>query len=167
MVSEERAIQPGSDGLTSGFFHAGVTVSDLARSLAFYRDLLGLEVAVERVFTEPYILEIVAIPATALNIAILRIPGSDTMLELLEYQGVERHPGDTRPCDPGTGHFCLYTPDIEALHARLQAAGVKTRSGGPVLITAGPNKGSMAMYVSDPDGYNVEIFERRGSFGGQ
>ena len=30
-------------GRISGFFHAGVTVSDMDASLAFYRDALGLE----------------------------------------------------------------------------------------------------------------------------
>ena len=28
----------------TGFFHAGVTVSDMEESLRFYRDVLGLEI---------------------------------------------------------------------------------------------------------------------------
>jgi catechol 2,3-dioxygenase-like lactoylglutathione lyase family enzyme len=30
--------------LITGFFHGGIAVSDMERSLAFYRDALGLEV---------------------------------------------------------------------------------------------------------------------------
>jgi catechol 2,3-dioxygenase-like lactoylglutathione lyase family enzyme len=144
-----------------GFFHAGVTVSDLDRSLAFYRDLLGMEVSMERVFTEPYIFEIVALQPAAMRIAYMKIPQSSVIVELSEFQGIERHPGSGRPCDPGTGHFCLYVRDIDALHARLTAHGVRSRSAAPVTITAGPNRGSKVVYVSDPDGYLVELFDRR------
>lgn len=150
----------GADSSIIGFFHAGVTVWDLDRSLAFYRDLLGLEVVVERHFTEPYILEVVGVQASGLRIAILKIPNTDVLIELLEYRDVERHAGDSRPCDPGTGHFCLYVTGIDEFHSRLKAAGVKSRSSVPVLITAGPNQGCRVIYVSDPDGYHVEIFER-------
>jgi catechol 2,3-dioxygenase-like lactoylglutathione lyase family enzyme len=145
----------------TGFFHAGVTVSDLDRSLAFYRDLLGLEVSMERVFTEPYIFEIVALQPAAMRIAYLKIPQSPVIIELIEFQGIERHSGAARPCDPGTGHFCLYVVDVDSLHARLAAAGIRSRSTAPVTITAGPNRGSKVVYVSDPDGYLVELFERR------
>lgn len=144
----------------TGLFHVGVTVSNLDRALSFYRDLLGFELITERLYTEPYIMEITAAPASAIRIGILTIPGSDVRVELLEYQGLERHSGSVRPYDYGTGHFCLYVEDIESLFARLHEAGVKGRSGGPIRITAGINKGSKAMYLSDPDGYYVEIFER-------
>jgi catechol 2,3-dioxygenase-like lactoylglutathione lyase family enzyme len=145
----------------TGFFHAGVTVSDLDRSLAFYRDLLGLEVSMERVFTEPYIFEIVALQPAAMRIAYLKIPQSPVILELIEFQGIERHSGAARPCDPGSGHFCLYVADVDSLHARLAEGGIRSRSAAPVMVTAGPNRGSKVVYVSDPDGYLVELFERR------
>jgi catechol 2,3-dioxygenase-like lactoylglutathione lyase family enzyme len=115
----------------------------------------------QRIFTEPYIFEIVALQPTAMRIAYLKIPQSSVILELIEFQGIERHPGSARPCDPGTGHFCLYVGDIDALHERLAAAGIRSRSAAPVTITAGPNRGSKVVYVSDPDGYLVELFERR------
>jgi catechol 2,3-dioxygenase-like lactoylglutathione lyase family enzyme len=145
----------------TGFFHAGVTVSDLDRSLAFYRDLLGMEVSMERVFTEPYIFEIVALQPAAMRIAYLKIPQSPVIIELIEFQGIERHSGAARPCDPGTGHFCLYVGDIDALHERLRAKGYASRSAAPVTVTAGPNRGSKVVYMLDPDGYLVELFERR------
>ncbi len=53
--------------------HAGITVSDLDRSLAFYDGLLGLEVLWRRLYAEPEISRIVGVPeATALDIAMLR-----------------------------------------------------------------------------------------------
>ena len=50
--------------------HAGITVSDLDRSLAFYEGLLGLEVLWRRLYEEPEVRRIVGVPeATGLDIA--------------------------------------------------------------------------------------------------
>lgn len=147
-------------GTVTGLFHVGVTVSNLDRSLQFYQDLMGFELVAERRYTEAYIMEITSAPAHAIRIAFLAIPGSDVRLELLEYQGLERLSGSVRPYDYGSGHFCVYVEDIDALYLRLHHSGVTARSEGPVSITAGINRGSKAMYLRDPDGYHIEIFER-------
>ena len=62
--------------------------------------------------------------------------------------------------DPATGHVCFLVDDIHAMFDRLRAAGHKARSAAPVEITAGPNRGSWAVYFEDPDGYPVEFIQR-------
>ncbi|OGN82745.1 MAG: hypothetical protein A2X23_09140 [Chloroflexi bacterium GWC2_73_18] len=148
------------DGRVSGFFHGGVTVSDLDRSLAFYRDALGLAIQVERLATDDYLRQIHGLPFTAVRMAFLAVPGSPTMVELLQYRGLPSTPARTQPSDPGTGHLCLYVDDLDALDARLRAAGYHARSPAPVTVTAGPNIGSRVVYFEDPDGYPVELLER-------
>ena len=54
-------------------YHTGVTVSSLDRSLAFYRDLLGLEVVGTRTAHEPYIQRLVDAPGATLHIALLEL----------------------------------------------------------------------------------------------
>ena len=77
----------------TGARHAGITVSEMDRSLAFYGDLLGLELLWRRVFEEPEIREIVGVPeASAIEVAMLRVPGSDLDVELLEYRAASRSP---------------------------------------------------------------------------
>lgn len=143
-----------------GARHAGITVSDLDRSLEFYCGLLGFELLWRRVYEEPDIRAIVGVPeATAFDIAMLRVPGSDLEVELLEYRGCERRSGATRPCDYGTGHFCVFVEAIDALYADLRARGVGFRSPGPVEMTGGANKGGKSLYSSDPDGYVIEFHE--------
>ena len=72
----------------TGARHAGITVSDLDRSLEFYCGLLGLELLWRRHYEEPEIAEIVGVPeATGFDIAFLGIPGSDPQVELLQYHG--------------------------------------------------------------------------------
>ena len=144
-----------------GARHAGITVSDLDRSLEFYCGTLGIELLWRRLYEEPEIGRIVGVPdATGFDIAMLQLPGGDVQVELLEYKGCERHSGSARPCDYGTGHVALFVDDVEALHADLAARGVRFRSDGPVEMTGGANRGGKSLYSLDPDGYVIEFHER-------
>jgi len=143
----------------TGFWHAGITVSDLEQSLAFYRDALGLDVvstgvsssAAERTW---------AIPGAKARIAFVAVPGSEVTLELLEYHGVEQHPASARPVDPAHGHVCLYVDDLTALHQELVDKGFRGRADDVVEIPDGAFAGGKVIYMKDPDGYHVELFER-------
>ena len=141
--------------------HAGITVSDLDRSLAFYEGLVGLELLWRRLYEEPEIRRIVGVPeASGLEVAMLRVPGSAFEVELLEYRGLEPVSGASAPSHAGTGHFCLFVTGIDALHRELSERGVGFRSDGPVEMTAGANAGGKSLYSLDPDGYVVEFHER-------
>jgi lactoylglutathione lyase len=144
-----------------GARHAGITVSDLDRSLDFYCGALGLELLWRRLYEEPEIARIVGVPeATGIEIAMLRVPGSELDVELLEYLGCERHSGSARPCDYGTGHFCVFVTGIDDLYADLRERGVRFRSEGPVEMTGGANAGGKSLYALDPDGYVFELHQR-------
>ena len=142
----------------AGAHHTGFHVADLQRSIAFYRDLLGFELVWERVNTEAYVRQIVGYPQAELHQALLRFPGSEHCLELIDYRGVERRPVDASPPNPGTGHICLLVRDLRGEYDRLTAAGVRSVSE-PVLVTKGPNEGRLAVYMVDPDGFRVELLE--------
>jgi catechol 2,3-dioxygenase-like lactoylglutathione lyase family enzyme len=141
--------------------HAGITVSDLDRSLAFYERSLGLELLWRRLYEEVEVRRIVGVPeATGLDIAMLRVPGSDFEVELLEYRGIDPASGASPPSHTGTGHFCLFVTGIDALYEELLGRGVAFRSDGPVEMSAGANAGGKSLYSLDPDGYIVEFHER-------
>ena len=141
-----------------GSHHTAYQVADLGRSLAFYRDLFGFEVVWERVNREEYVRRIVGYPEAELHQALLRFPGSDHCLELIDYRGVERTPVDTSPPNPGTAHMCLLVDDLRAFYDELRAVGVDAVSE-PVLVTSGPNEGRLAVYMIDPDGFRLELLE--------
>jgi catechol 2,3-dioxygenase-like lactoylglutathione lyase family enzyme len=147
--------------MVQGTFHSGITVSDLDRSLAFYRDALGLEVLWRRRYDEDYILRMTDVEgADAIDAALVRVPGDGHLIELLEYQGCERHSAASRPCDPACGHVAFVVDDIHAWHERLAAQGVRFRGDGPQEITAGANRGGYGLYAADPDGFIVEFHQR-------
>lgn len=157
MELAEKQSEAGTSFVT-GFYHAGVTVADMERSLAFYRDGLGLEVEFDKILDGDYLKEVLALSFDTIRAVYLRIPGGG-FIELLEYRGIERLSATARPCDPGGGHMCLLVSDIDQLADRLQSAGYVARSGGVSAITTGPNRGARSTYMRDPDGYSVELFE--------
>ncbi len=144
----------------TGFFHAGVTVRDMDASLRFYRDGLGLEVISDGHTGGESARRIWNMDPGRVRVVFLRVPGSDAVVELFEFGEVERHGASARPCDYGAGHFCLYVEDAEGLHARLAEHGFTSRSGEVVTIGEGRWAGSRAVYLIDPDGYHVELFEK-------
>lgn len=155
------AAGPGGRWEIVGARHAGITVSDLDRSLEFYCDVLGMELLWRRLYREPEISAIVGVAdATAFDIAMLQVPGSDLTIELIEYQGCERRSGATEPSNYGTGHFCVFVRGIDALYDELGGRGVAFRSDGPVEMTGGANRGGKSLYSLDPDGYIIEFHER-------
>jgi|SRR5215204_4941870 lactoylglutathione lyase len=143
--------------------HTGLQVQDLARSVAFYRDILGFEEVFAWNPRAPYIEELVGYPGVDLHAAVLRPPNTDVFLELLEYRGVARTPVDTGTANPGTAHTAYFVDDLDTLYAELVAKGVSSVSP-PVTPTIGPNKGGRAVYLLDPDGIRVELIESRTSF---
>ena len=143
----------------SGVHHTGLHVRDLARSVAFYRDLLGLELLAERTSHADYVGEIVGYPGATIRMAWLRQPSGGPILELLEYVDPAGAPVDTATPNPGTAHLALGVPDIAATFARLRAAGVSFKSAAPVAITAGANRGGYAVYFTDPDGITLELLQ--------
>ena len=138
--------------------HMGLQVADLARSVAFYRDVLGFEEVFAWNPRAPYIGELVGYPDVDLHAAILRPPNSEVFLELLEYRNVDRLPIDTRTANPGTAHIAFFVDDLESLYVDLHARGVLSVSA-PVTPTIGPNKGGRAVYMIDPDGIRVELIQ--------
>ncbi|MEQ1950152.1 VOC family protein [Mesorhizobium yinganensis] len=144
--------------------HTGFTVTSLERSIAFYRDLLGLELVFKWNPKAAYIGELVGYPDVDLHGAILRVPGTETFLELLEYRNVPQDRVDMANANIGNGHIAFTVDDLETFHKRLAEAGVKSVSP-PVTPTIGPNKGGRAVYLIDPDGFRVELIQTATGFG--
>jgi catechol 2,3-dioxygenase-like lactoylglutathione lyase family enzyme len=141
-----------------GAHHTSFTVADLGRSLEFFRDRLGLEVVFTREVADDYFGRIVGLPGSRVKAALLHIPGSAHHVELFEYLTPAGQPHQPRPCDPGSAHLSLLVDDLPGLHRRLAAAGVAFVSE-PVRIEAGPNTGGYGVYLRDPNGVLVELFQ--------
>ena len=63
--------------------HTGITVANLERSLAFWRDVLGFEFSHRTHHTGALAGEVTGVPGAELTLAVLKAPGHK--IELLEY----------------------------------------------------------------------------------
>lgn len=140
--------------------HIGIHVTDVERSLAFYRDRLGLELVERGRVDAPHVGEILGHPGVALERALLRLPHSPAYLQLLSYdESIRGAPVDPLHGNVGTFHIAFYTHDIEALWASLEAGGseLQSRDGTITLIEGGVFDGGKVIYCTDPDGIRVEF----------
>ncbi|MBI2504372.1 MAG: VOC family protein [Candidatus Latescibacteria bacterium] len=139
--------------------HHGFTVSDLEKSLAFYRDLLGLEVLrVSERRNLPSYNAILGFEDVALTVALLRHPAGEFLLELFQYLNP---PVEKRPLSnhfAGASHLAFEVKDIDGQYARLRSAGYRSISP-PVDVIREGKKVARAFYALDPDGISVELFE--------
>ncbi|WP_102128433.1 VOC family protein [Deinococcus planocerae] len=114
--------------------HVELTVGHLARSLAFYREALGLTVL-----------------AAGEGAARLGVEGK-ALLALRERPGAPPAP----PSSPGLDHFALLVPTRAEL-ARL----VRHIGGMGLRLGQSDHLVSEAFYLADPDGHGIEVYRDR------
>jgi predicted enzyme related to lactoylglutathione lyase len=139
------------------------TVANLERSLAFYRDALGLQV---RISAPDYgnvpsdLIEVLGLPEyTQWRYALLGTPTSGIQFELVEFKGARSfEPADI--ADPGATWMQLRVADVDAAIAEV------TKAGGTVMTTGGRaldlRTDSVRLKlgaVRDPDGLFLVLIE--------
>jgi catechol 2,3-dioxygenase-like lactoylglutathione lyase family enzyme len=138
--------------------HTGITVTNLDRSLAFWRDVLGFEISHTAHQTSELAKQITGVAGAAIKLAVLRAPGGHR-IELLEYLAPpDRKHVNVRPCDVGAVHVALLVDDLDAVLERIAAFGWKA-AGKPQMLTKGPNAGKRVVYIRDPDGTTIEFMQ--------
>jgi glyoxylase I family protein len=140
------------------FSHVGLCVSDLTRSLHFYRELLGFrEVGRIDVSGEPAELQL-GLQDVDLQAVLLERDG--TRIELLHYLSPgHRGTGEPRPMNAlGLTHLSLRVEDLGATLEELEKAEVRILR--TTRVTNDPLK-SDAIFVTDPDGTRIELLELR------
>jgi catechol 2,3-dioxygenase-like lactoylglutathione lyase family enzyme len=139
--------------------HTGLTISDLERSLRFWRDAMGMTVVVAQEKAGGYLEAIVGETGCHVRMAHLAFDGEGPRIELFEYVAPAAGHHVSRPADVGFAHVCVACDDLDERLERLVAAGGVPFSE-PVVIDTGVNRGGRGVYLRDPDGHVVELFER-------
>ncbi|HVE48743.1 MAG TPA: lactoylglutathione lyase [Casimicrobiaceae bacterium] len=123
--------------------HTMLRVGDLERSVRFYSDVLGMQ-----------LLRTADRPDQRYKLAFVGYGNESqgAVLELTYNYGVERYEMGT-----AYGHVAIEVRDAKAACDAVRA------KGGTVTREAGPVKGGTTViaFVQDPDGYKIELIERR------
>ncbi|HXG24992.1 MAG TPA: VOC family protein [Chthonomonadales bacterium] len=139
-------------------FRTAFTVSDMDRSIAFYRDLLGFEVLYDAIRTGPAYEQLTGYPDVKLRIVLMKDAGTEHRLELVQYL---QPPGQAREMANhfvGAANVCYFVEDIEQEYQRLQAHGVRFQSAPVEFIRDGKAIGK-CVYLYDPDNITVCLFQ--------
>jgi catechol 2,3-dioxygenase-like lactoylglutathione lyase family enzyme len=136
--------------------HVGVTVAQLERSLAFYRDLLGFRVI--GISDDEDIGAIVGIPGARARIADLDA-GNGQILELAEYDPASRGEPGRGPHTAGSCHLSFQVGNLRSALSHLAAAGVTPIGETVRLEGEGVWQGCTIVYLRDPDRVTIELIE--------
>ena len=123
--------------------HTMLRVGDLQRSIDFYTRVLGMK-----------LLRTTDRPEQKYTLAFVGYGSNPdhAELELTYNYGVDKYELGT-----AFGHLAIGMPDVYGACEKLRAAGAKiTREPGPVKFGT-----TVIAFVEDPDGYKIELIERR------
>ncbi|HEX2184593.1 MAG TPA: VOC family protein [Chloroflexota bacterium] len=129
-------------GLIQTLEHAGLTVTDLERSVAFYREMFGCEVVEELEW-----------PETGTRAVYLSLGDGGSLLELFH------RPGTHKAYEPDRSmaryeHICLHVADVDRAYAELTAKGAR------FVTPPKPAKRHARLAVLvDPDGFRIELLQ--------
>jgi lactoylglutathione lyase len=118
--------------------HTRYRVNDLEKTVAFYRDVLGLQETSRH--TSP----------RGSTLVFLKAPESEEEVELCSYPS-----SGPVQVQPDLTHLAFEVDDLEAFAKQLAKKGV-TLSDGPTRASSG----SVFAFVDAPEGYEIELIER-------
>jgi catechol 2,3-dioxygenase-like lactoylglutathione lyase family enzyme len=160
--AQAQAPQAAPPGEVVGVGNFAHIVRDLDTSLAFYRDVLGLEVGVAADFSaNPAVQAMGNTPGAQSRIATLKVPGLALGIELIEYKDIERQVQTPRFVDPGAANLAFRVRDLDVLFPEIQRfPGVKviTAGGKPATVET-PNGVLHIVFIQDPDGFVLELLD--------
>ncbi|HXT65524.1 MAG TPA: VOC family protein [Nitrospiraceae bacterium] len=120
------------------FLHTRMRVSDMEQTVAFYTNVLGLEVLERKVSPR------------GSHLAFLKVPNSEELIELTSFP-----PSGPVRVQEDLVHLAFQVESLDATIASLNAKGVKV-TDGPTQTSSG----SRFIFIDAPDGYEVELIER-------
>jgi lactoylglutathione lyase len=125
--------------------HTMIRVLDLDRSKAFYQQAFGLGTAHELDFED-------------FALVYLRNDENDMEIELTLNKGKTK----AYKHGNGYGHVAMCVDDLDDEHERLAALGIEPTD--IVEFAPGNNLLARFFFVTDPDGYEIEVLQRHGHY---
>jgi catechol 2,3-dioxygenase-like lactoylglutathione lyase family enzyme len=139
--------------------HVGICVTDLQRSIAFYRDLLGFAYRSElRVQGEP---SDTLLRLRGVDLQAVYLERDGTRIELLHYVAPGAVGDGAARLMNGRGltHLSLRVDSVQGTLQVLRGAGVRVLDETFIDI---PDFGAAAIFIADPDGTLIELVQSPG-----
>ena len=147
--------------MISEIVHVGVTVSDIERSIAFYRDVLGLEFVGRLKMEGPETDKLFNYEGAVAKVAYLKRGKLDAPpIELIELNRENTKKRDADLFSTSISEICFVSDDLMKDYEDLKAKGVDFISE-PQFFDFTPDgfSKSIAVYFRDPDGIIMELMQ--------
>ncbi len=155
LVESENAAEGKAPGMVIGASMM-ITVNDMDKSVHLYRDLIGFPLKVDAAFAKDKALsKTLGVNGASYRHAIGNIPGTSFQVDFVEFRGVDRKLGHTRPFDLGSANLRVRVADEEAFVKNLKDAGVAVASDGGEPITL--NNNVKTCILSDGNNFFFQI----------
>ena len=143
-------------GIVSNIGHTGIVVRDLDKAIAFYRDVLGLELLNRDERHGEYINTLVGLEGVSLEFANLGIKSQPySAVELLQYTEFDTTSTPRNSNSLGCNHIQFFVEDIDEAYRDLKERGIQFNSP-PLMVPTGTKK---SIYLRDPDGNILEFHQ--------
>src|SRR5579862_2634538 len=138
------------------------TMESAEATTKFYSGMLGVELSGPSAFSkDPAMLRLVGAPkGTEFRKLTGTLPGPNAYVEFTEFRGVPRTKFHLRVRDPGAPAMAVQVNNLTGMIAEMKAAGVNVISANGQIVDFGG--GTHTIFVEDPNGMNLEVFERSG-----
>jgi catechol 2,3-dioxygenase-like lactoylglutathione lyase family enzyme len=131
-------------------------VPDADAAVRFWTGAFGFAAESVSLREGPFLGEVVGVPGARAKIAHLKGHGQHLeFIEYLEPRGANDIPA---PNDALAAHVAFLTDDIRAAVAKVLTHGGR-ELGRVTEVTSGPYKGAFAVYLRDPNGVIVELYQ--------
>jgi glyoxylase I family protein len=142
--------------------HVGITVRDMDKAIAFYRDRLGFKLLGDVIIAGDEADRLTRLKGTKLRAVYVRSEKDmkGPPLELLHFiePRIEDETPYARLTNPGITEVAFWVTDIEQVYGDLCAQGVEFYSPPQLFEIAGYGK-VKAVYFWDPDGTTLELLQ--------
>lgn len=141
--------------MIAGVRHFGIVVSNMERSLKFYRDLLGLKI--ERSMNESgsFLDNMLNLKNVKVKTVKMSAPNGITLIELLEFSFPKGNMNKRHVHDLGSSHVAFTVSDLDAVYKFLQSSGVKFNC--PPQLS--PDGYAKVTFCLDPDDTPIELVQ--------
>ena len=143
--------------MLKSFWHTGFVVRDIESSVAFYTEVMGLELTARREISGEFIEKVVGFKDAHLKIALLNM-GEGHILELVQYIVPPSAEGHINRNDLGASHLAFFVENIEEYYATMSQKGLHF-IGPPGSLVQDGKVVRKGVYAQDPDGNWLEFVE--------
>jgi len=135
--------------------HTGITVTNLKKTMGFYRDLLGFKLAKRLKERGEFIDKISGLKKV--RVATVKMAADDgNLIELLYYHSHPRRQGKKKKiCAVGLSHIAFTVKNLNQIYRKLKSKGIKFNC--PPQISQ--DSKAKVTFCRDPEGNLIELVE--------